>query len=170
MIDIKRKPFAELISRWLSLLALASGLILVAMGCGSSDTVIPEPETEDASTPRAVVVLPTEPSTPASTPDIGATVEPVVTPIPPPATSYQSAHQPPSVGAAPPTLEARIYYSDIIVRARQHSEGKDYFIFKVIEYLKGIDYLPGESLDEIPVRLNPDFHDRNWDAQEAVLF
>ena len=74
------------------------------------------------------------------------------------------AIQSPRSGAASPPLEARIYYSDVVVRATLSSVENSSIRFKVIEYLKG----SGPAV--ITVNANTALMDVDHSKREAVLF
>ena len=72
--------------------------------------------------------------------------------------------EPPSDGAASPSVELRIHESDVIVRASLSSTDSGELRFRVAEYLKGT----GRS--EIVVMAETATRNTTWDDREAILF
>ena len=72
---------------------------------------------------------------------------------------------PPEIGASIPTLEERIFRSDVIVRASLLWADFSRFRFRAIEYLKGSG--PVEFYVETPVQPG---REETWDNRQAVLF
>ncbi len=68
------------------------------------------------------------------------------------------------MGAGTPSVEARIYDSDVVVRASLQSSRTDFLRFRVIEYLKGA----GPA--DITVHASTVNRNTAWDDREAVLF
>ena len=108
-----RKSFDEPWSRGLRMLALAAGLLLAAAACG---------EPREGGGPVGSAAPDTESGFCIRTPTPGAVI-------------YD--HEPPYAGAASPTVEERIYDSDVVVRASLHSAEPGKLRFRAIEYLKG---------------------------------
>lgn len=128
------------------LVALAFGvcLIFAVSACGKPGSV------------DSAIGVPDAPDTPS--------VSPSPTPMPGPVL-LDKIHEPVHYGAASPPVEARIYQSDVIVRASLWRARPGWLNFKVIEYLKGTG--PGE----IVVVSGPmSGRDTTWDDREAVLF
>ena len=71
---------------------------------------------------------------------------------------------PPHHGAGTASVEERVYYSDVVVRASLQSAADGQLRFKAIEYLKGT----GSA--QFVVRASTVGRDTTWDDREAVLF
>ena len=67
-------------------------------------------------------------------------------------------------GAAVASIEERIYYSDIIVRAQLVTAANDVLTFLAVEYLKGA------GPDQFTVNAPTAGRDTQWDGNEAILF
>ena len=128
-----------------------------------------------APTPTASAMSPTESVAPAlvqsATPDAESVVPSPTVPAAPDAenapsghTPTYSIHPPAHYGAATPSVEDRIYDSDVIIRASLQSFGTDFLRFRVIEYLKGSG--------PVDITVHASTFNRNtaWDDREAVLF
>ena len=116
----------------------------------------PEPTSSATPDMEGVATATTAPATPDMEP---------VAPEPTPVYSITSASLPPAHhGAATPSVEDRIYDSDVIVRASLQSSGNGSLRFRAIEYLKGT----GPS--DITVHASTSNRNTAWDDREAVLF
>ena len=133
-----RKSFDEPWSRGLRMLALAAGLLLAAAACG---------EPREGGEPVESAAPDTESGARATSP--GAVL---------------SALPPLDAGAASPTVEERIYDSDVVVRASLQSAEPGKLRFRAIEYLKGTG--PADFV----VNADTSGRDTKWDKLEAVLF
>ena len=71
---------------------------------------------------------------------------------------------PEHLGAGTPSVEARIYDSDVVVRVSLQPSGTGFLRFRVIEYLKST----GPA--EITVHASTSNRNTAWDDREAVLF
>ena len=114
-----------------------------------AESTVPAPAAPDAESVAPAPV-------PSDTPDTES--------VAPEATPTYSAHPPAHYGAATPSVEERIYDSDVIIRASLQSSETDSLRFRAIEYLKGAG--PADIVVLAPT------YGRNtaWDDHEAVLF
>ena len=131
------------------------------------ESVVPEPTpptTPDAEsvapTPTASAMSPTESVAPA----LGQSATPDAESVIPGSTSMYSSHLPAHYGAATPSVEERIYDSDVVIRASLQPSGTGSLRFRAIEYLKGT----GPA--EIVVLATTYGRNTAWDDREAVLF
>ena len=151
----------------LRLLVLALCLVLAVAACEGPEAVTPILGTPGAesiatgptspATPNAESVAPeaAAPATPATPETESVAVEVMPT---------HSIHPPAHYGAATPSVEERIYDSDVIVRASLQPSGSGSLRFQAIEYLKGA----GPA--DIVVLAATYGRDTAWDDREAVLF
>ncbi len=121
-------------------LALVVGLLIGVAACASDletlvSDVTPSPSTRDSET-------------------VTAHITPTIHALP----------QPPFYGAGTPSLDERIYESDIVVRVSLSSVTDDLLKFKAIEYLKG------SGASEISVHASTTGRNTSWDGREAILF
>ena len=181
MLSNIRKVSKEPLGPGLRLLTLTLGLILIVVACGGPETVAPmAAETEVIAPAFATPTAPAAESvapglTPSTTPDMdGVTPVPTapatpvaesVVPVPTPDYSNTSFLPPPAhYGAATPSVEERIYDSEVIIRASLQPSGTGSLRFRAIEYLKGA----GPA--EIVVLAATYGRNTAWDDREAVLF
>ncbi len=137
------------------LVAVSIGaLLLLLAACEDAPSRIPSPTPDGA-------VVDTGPVGSTKSDTGGVALEPTPTPEP---VIFSRAHSPPFYNAASPSVEKRIYDSDVVVRAALQSPMDGRLVFRAIEYLKGTG--PTELI------VNADTAGRNtgWDSREAVLF
>ena len=67
-------------------------------------------------------------------------------------------------GASTAALEERVYWSDVVVKARFVSAGDDILRFRAISYMKGT----GPA--KFTVQAETEGRDTQWDNQDAILF
>ncbi len=167
---------SSLLTRSLWLLALGLGPVLVAAACGETesapDTPTPsytgEPEdVMDGSTPSYTGEQDAVQDTTAGsgTPDVEAPdPEEAQTGDDDSAVLIMSDLIPEFHGAGTPSLEERIYDSDVVVRACLLSAAGGVLRFRAIEYLRGA------GTDEFIVKASTRIRNKKWDTREAVLF
>ena len=143
MADCMWKSSKEPLRRSLPVLMLLLGLILSVASCGEPQN--PTPELMASPSLNADRITSTSPPSPE-------------------AGIINKLQPPPYDGAASPSVEERIYRSDIVVRASLQSTGADSLRFSVIEYLKGV------GASEIVVLASTFGRNTNWDDREALLF
>ena len=68
------------------------------------------------------------------------------------------------LGSAPSSVDERIYYSDVVVRASFVSASNDILTFRAIEYLKG------SGPTDFTVQAATVGRNASWDDREAILF
>ena len=131
----------------------------------------PEPAAPAAPDAESVAPAPTTPATPdaesldseptpSATPDTES-----IAPEPTPDYSITSVLLPPAhYGAATPSVEERIYDSDVIIRASLQSSRSNSLHFGAIEYLKGAGPV------DITVHASTSNRNTAWDDRESVLF
>ena len=90
-------------------------------------------------------------------------VEPMPSPTPE-GGRVQTSLPPPHYGAGTASVEERVYYSDVVVRASLQSATDEQLRFRATEYLKGT------GPTEFVVTASTVGRDTTWDAREAVLF
>ena len=131
---------------------VAPELIPTPTAATPTERVDPTPIQSARPEGESIVPEPTSPATPET--------ESVI----PGSTSTYSIHPPAHYGAATPSVEERIYDSDVVIRASLQSSGTGFLRFRVIEYLKGT----GPS--DITVHASTFNRNTAWDDREAVLF
>ena len=121
-----------------------------------TESVAPTPIQSARPEEKSVAPESTALATPPATPDAES--------VAPGPIQVHSIHPPAHYGAATPSVEERIYDSDVIVRASLQSSGAGFLRFRVIEYLKGTG--------PVDITVNTSTFNRNtaWDDREAVLF
>ena len=139
-------------------LAFALCLVFVVAACGESRSVAPGTGASAAADTEGVV------------PDLEASATPNTESVAPGPTStpeavlFDKIPEPEFYGAASPSVENRIYVSDVIVRALLLSVTPHALRFRAIEYLKG------SGPAEITVQASTSGRNTIWDEREAVLF
>ena len=139
-------------------LGLSTCLVLLASACGESDSGA---SSAPAATRQAADggAYGAGASTPTSV------ESPAVSSMPwSDADTLDQIQEPLFYGAASPSVEERIYESDVIVRASLSSADSGELRFRVAEYLKGT----GQS--EIVVTAEAATRNTTWDDREAILF
>ncbi len=145
---------------WIVALGVSVGFVLVIAACGEDESI--------AQSAAGAATLDIAKSTVSDAAAMMATsdaqgVVPDTTPTP--EAGHILAHGAPlEPGAASPSIEARIYESDVVVRATLSSVNSGEFTFKAIEYLKG------NGPAEFSVAADTLGWDEPWDDREAVLF
>ena len=132
---------------------LVLGSTLLAVAC-TSPAAAPEP-TATAEPAPAQPTATAEPPRPTATPEATATPEVEV-----------EAHgiYEPHAGAAVASIEERIFFSDVVVRAAFVSAGNGTLSFRAVEYLKG------SGGPTFSVRADTAGRSAQWDSSEALLF
>ena len=159
-----------------SLFTLALTMVLVAVACGGTESA------PDTPTPSYTGEAESVQGTPASsytgeqdavqdttagsaTPDVEAPdPEEAQTGDDDSAVLIMSDLIPEFHGAGTLSLEARIYDSDVVVRASWVSAANGVLRFRAIEYLKGT------GATNFSVRATTDGRNTEWDTREAILF
>ena len=111
-----------------------------------------------ATTPEAESVV-SSPTVPAASDAQGAAPEPTQE-----HTTLFASRTPEHYGAGTPSVEGRIYDSDVVVRASLQSSGNGSLRFRAIEYLKGTGPV------DVTVHASTSNRNTAWDDREAVLF
>ena len=132
-----------------------------------AESLAPEPTAPVTPDMESVVPDPAEPTTPDTEgvdPAPKAPATPNAENAPPGHTPTYSIHPPAHYGAATPSVEERIYDSDVIIRASLQSSRSNSLHFGAIEYLKGAGPV------DITVHASTSNRNTAWDDRESVLF
>ena len=132
-----------------------------------TESVAPTPIQSARPEEKSVALEATAPATPP-TENVAPTPKQSDMPdsesVAPETTPTSSIHPPAHYGAATPSVEERIYDSDVIIKASLQSSRSGSLRFRAIEYLKGT----GPA--EIVVLATTYGRNTAWDDREAVLF
>ena len=135
----------------LCLLALTVGLAAAFVACGEQIPVSPTPVASDSETFVSY-------ATPSPSASDAETVAPRTSSM------IHAVPQPPFYGAGTPSVDERIYESDVIVKASLLSAADGLLRFRAIEYLKGA------GASEFIIQTSTIGRNTSWDGLEAVLF